>query len=68
MSDTGKTTIVTGASSGIGYGIAKALLSRGENVIINARNEQKLIGAAERLGDRERIGVVAGDIGAEASA
>ena len=38
----GKTVLVTGASSGIGRGIAIACAKMGATVIINGRNEQKL--------------------------
>lgn len=38
----GKTILVTGASSGIGRGIAVACSKMGGNIIINGRNSQKL--------------------------
>ena len=38
----GKTAVVTGATSGIGYATAQRLLSEGCNVIIAGRNEEKL--------------------------
>lgn len=38
----GKTILVTGASSGIGQGIAIAISKMGANVIINGRNRNKL--------------------------
>ncbi len=59
----GQTAIITGASSGIGLGVAEAYVARGANVVLNARNETKLHEAAKRLGAPERIAVVAGDIG-----
>ena len=37
-----QTALVTGASSGIGYEIAKIHASRGGNLVITARNEVKL--------------------------
>lgn len=57
-----KTVIVTGASSGIGFAIAKAYLARGYNVVANARTEQDLAQAAERLGAPDNLLLVAGDI------
>lgn len=41
--------IVTGASDGIGKGFAKELLSRGINVVLHGRNEQKLSRLKEEL-------------------
>ena len=45
-----KTVIVTGASSGIGFSIAKAFLDRGDNVVLNGRTESKLANASDKLG------------------
>ncbi len=58
-----RTVLVTGASSGIGLGTTKAFLDRGANVVINARNEDRLQSVALDLGDESRIAVVVGDIG-----
>ena len=60
--NTTKTVVITGASSGIGYGIAEAYLARGDNVVINGRDEAKLARAAERLGNADRVATVAGDV------
>ncbi|MGP3975996.1 SDR family oxidoreductase [Streptomyces sp. 8N114] len=57
--DTGKVALVTGASRGIGYGIAEALVARGDRVCITGRNEDALKEAVERLGS-ERAMAVAG--------
>ncbi len=38
----GKTALITGGSSGIGFAIAKAMLQAGASVIITGRNEEKL--------------------------
>lgn len=46
---TGKTALVTGASSGIGLAFAKALAARGMNLIITARSEGKLNEIAAEL-------------------
>lgn len=46
----GRVAIVTGASRGIGYGIAEALVARGDRVCITGRNEDALKEAVERLG------------------
>ena len=59
MSKTNRqTVIVTGASSGLGLGIAQAYADRGANLVLNGRNEGKLLAAAQGLGDRERIATV----------
>ncbi len=57
------TVIVTGASSGIGYGVAEGFLNRGDNVVLNSRSESNLEAAADKLGERDRIALVPGDIG-----
>ncbi|MGV9456541.1 SDR family oxidoreductase [Streptomyces sp. NPDC003635] len=46
----GKVALVTGASRGIGYGVAEALVARGDRVAITGRNEDALKEAVEQLG------------------
>ncbi|MFF7331587.1 glucose 1-dehydrogenase [Streptomyces sp. NPDC008150] len=53
----GRVALVTGASRGIGYGVAEALLARGDRVCITGRNEDALKEAVERLGADRVIGV-----------
>ncbi|MGP4048600.1 SDR family oxidoreductase [Streptomyces sp. 2A115] len=53
----GKVALVTGASRGIGYGVAEALLARGDRVCITGRNEDALKEAVENLGADRVIGV-----------
>ncbi|MFF7409745.1 SDR family oxidoreductase [Streptomyces lydicus] len=55
----GKVALITGASRGIGYGIAEALVARGDRVVITGRNEDALKEAAEKLG-ADRVLAVAG--------
>ncbi|MFD5793919.1 MULTISPECIES: SDR family oxidoreductase [Streptomyces] len=55
----GKVALVTGASRGIGYGVAEALIARGDRVCITGRNEDALKEAVEQLG-AERVIAVAG--------
>ncbi|GHF58830.1 SDR family oxidoreductase [Streptomyces thermodiastaticus] len=57
--ESGKVALVTGASRGIGYGVAEALVARGDRVCITGRNEEALKEAAERLGSK-RVMTVAG--------
>jgi len=63
MTDSGKTAAVTGASTGIGYDVARAFLDKGWNVVLNSRDDDKLQRAAAELGHDERIATVAGNIG-----
>ncbi|ADI11885.1 3-ketoacyl-(acyl-carrier-protein) reductase [Streptomyces bingchenggensis BCW-1] len=58
-SDSGRAALITGASRGIGYGIAEALVARGDRVCITGRNEDALKEAVERLGS-DRVIAVAG--------
>jgi 3-oxoacyl-[acyl-carrier protein] reductase len=45
----GRRVLVTGGSLGIGYAVAKAFLDEGCEVVIAARNEERLKSAADRL-------------------
>ncbi|KIQ28453.1 3-oxoacyl-ACP reductase [Variovorax paradoxus] len=64
MQDSNSSTVViTGASSGIGLGLAQAYLERGFNVVANARTDERLAAAAKQLGNPARFLGVAGDIG-----
>lgn len=57
----GRTALVTGASRGIGFGIAQALVSRGVRVCITGRDRQALKDAVESLGP-DRATSVAGTV------
>ena len=46
---TGKTALVTGGNTGIGYETVKALYEKGANVTLAARNEKKAIEAVEKI-------------------
>ena len=59
MSSKQKTVVVTGASQGIGAGVAQAFLDRGYNAIANSRNITK----ANPFAATERLALVDGDIG-----
>jgi NAD(P)-dependent dehydrogenase (short-subunit alcohol dehydrogenase family) len=45
----GKTALVTGSTGGIGYGIAKVLLTEGAQVIINGRSQETVDKASSAL-------------------
>jgi NAD(P)-dependent dehydrogenase (short-subunit alcohol dehydrogenase family) len=58
----GKTAFVTGGASGIGLGIAKALLGAGMKVVIADIRDDHLTAAAAELGSRERVMAVRLDV------
>ncbi|MBQ0830623.1 SDR family oxidoreductase [Streptomyces tagetis] len=53
----GKVALVTGASRGIGYGVAEAFVARGDRVCVTGRNEDALKEAVDRLGADRVIGI-----------
>ncbi|MCX4968024.1 SDR family oxidoreductase [Streptomyces sp. NBC_00654] len=59
VQDSGKVALITGASRGIGYGIAEAFVARGDRVCITGRGEDALKEAVERLGS-DRVIAIAG--------
>jgi NAD(P)-dependent dehydrogenase (short-subunit alcohol dehydrogenase family) len=62
----GRAALVTGASRGIGFAIARELLGRGASVTITARKPDELAAAAEQLAagaDQERVLALPGNAG-----
>jgi len=59
-----KTAVVTGASSGIGLGIAQALLRLGYNVVATSRHASR----TQRLEPSAQLAFVDGDVGDAATA
>lgn len=51
-SQAGRTVIITGATSGIGYATAQVLVGKGARVVIAARNKAKAADVVARLGGR----------------
>lgn len=58
----GKTAIVTGASSGIGTAIVTELRKEGANVVLAARNKEKLDNIVTEVGESENILCVQTDV------
>ena len=51
----GKVALVTGASQGIGFGIAKELAQEGARVAVSSRTRERIEAAAERIGARPYV-------------
>jgi 3-oxoacyl-[acyl-carrier protein] reductase len=51
----GKTALVTGASKGIGLGIARALAAEGARVAISSRSRERIEAAAAEIGARGNV-------------
>ena len=63
-----KTVVITGATSGIGLGLAEAFLAEGYNVVGTGRSTERLQATAARLNAGDRFLGVAGDVGKPESA
>ncbi|MEL6385236.1 MAG: SDR family oxidoreductase [Cyanobacteria bacterium J06626_18] len=58
----GKTVLITGGSSGIGKGAAKAIVTQGGRVAITGRNNAKLQAAATEIGPEAQVLTVLADV------
>lgn len=63
MSQSDKTVVITGATSGIGLGLAEAFLKQGYNVVGTGRSAERLQATAAQLNAGGRFLGVAGDTG-----
>jgi NAD(P)-dependent dehydrogenase (short-subunit alcohol dehydrogenase family) len=63
---TGRTALVTGSTSGIGYATAAGLFAAGATVIINGRSPDRVSEAVESLGSTDRVQGVAADVATSA--
>lgn len=64
----GDWTLITGATSGIGYEIAKILATRGDNLVLVSRNEDKLCQVARELNQLSDVIVMPVDLSVVGSA
>ncbi len=64
---TSKTIVVTGGSSGIGRDVARALVARGDNVVLGGRDADKLAEVATALAAPAQVATVVGDIASPAT-
>jgi len=62
MSNQNETVLITGASTGIGFAVARASLDRGYNLVLNSRDPGRLEAAYEALGRPDNAVLVAGDV------
>ncbi len=62
MSNQNQTILITGASTGIGFAVARAFLDRGSNLVLNSRDSGRLEAAYESLGRPDNAVLVAGDV------
>jgi len=57
-----KTALITGASRGLGLALARGLAARGWNLIIIARDEDRLRSVRDELATRTHVAAIAGDV------
>jgi NAD(P)-dependent dehydrogenase (short-subunit alcohol dehydrogenase family) len=62
MSKRTETVLITGASTGIGFAVARAFLDRGSNLVLNSKDSDRLEAAYESLGRPDNAVLVAGDV------
>ena len=58
----GRLALVTGASAGIGFAIAEAMLDAGARVVLNGRDPGRLADAAAALAPRGKVATLAFDV------
>ncbi len=57
-----KTALITGASRGLGLALARGLAARGWNLIITARDAERLRSVRDELATRTHVAAIAGDV------
>jgi NAD(P)-dependent dehydrogenase (short-subunit alcohol dehydrogenase family) len=62
MSEAYKTALITGATRGLGRALARGLAARGWNLIITARDPERLREVRDELAQRVHVAALAGDV------
>jgi len=57
-----RTALVTGATRGLGYALARGLAARGWNLIIDGRNPRQLRSVRDELAELTHVAAIAGDV------
>ena len=57
-----KTALITGASRGLGLALARGLAARGWNLILTARDAERLRTVRDELATRTHVAAIAGDV------
>jgi short-subunit dehydrogenase len=57
----GKVAVITGASIGIGLAVAEGLAAEGANIVMNARQEDRLRKEARRVAKKYKVKTLAVD-------
>ena len=57
-----RTAIITGASRGLGLALARGLAARGWNLILTARDAERLRAVRDELATRTHVAAIAGDV------
>ena len=58
----GRTALITGASRGLGLALARGLAARGWNLILTARDAERLRGVRDELATHTHVAALAGDV------
>src|SRR6476661_8861874 len=57
-----RTALITGASRGLGLGLARGLAARGWNLILTARDAERLRSVRDELATQAHVAAIAGDV------
>jgi len=58
----GRTALITGASRGLGLALARGLAARGWNLVLTARDAERLRGVRDELATLTHVAALAGDV------